>query len=863
MTPDDQDNLADESSLTSQVGMLKAISLTMALAATALLAPVYLTTHNQWETAATALFAVYSWFFYGLTRRGHIRHVALWMVLAVLCLGVLSVIAFGSVRTSSSFLFVGAIAGAGILLGRRALIWCVVFTATALGALTMAERAGWMHVPDMEVGLKTWLTQVATVSVVALIIYHTRRQLERNAHRLRQALEQRQRSEAERDRSLERFARIFKNSPTPMLAQSGHDGLILDVNPAFERCYGYRKDEIVGQSDEMLWGVPSERKAYLASLFKERRAEMHTVQGRRRNGDFFDAVISSEMGTDEDDRMVITTVSDVTEQRRALERLRRSEERFAKAFRLSPLNMRITRLSDGQVLEFNQPNDHGELALQARASGQTPNLTIWRDAADRESYVREMLEKGHVRGWERTLQLPDGRQRIVRLWSEKIDIDGEACALSCVIDVTRQVHKEHLLREIAEGMAGQDSDAFFHVMVRHLAQAVEADGVRVSELGDGGLMQDLAVWMDGEIRVPSTHEIRGTPCEQVMQSGQTLVVHDSLPACYPQATDLERAGFQSYMGHCLHDADRRPIGMISVFWRRTLSSDSDVPQLLSIFASRTNAELLRMQRDREIRTFNDQLEWRVRERTAELHKLNQELDAFAYSVSHDLKSPLRAIDGFTQILGESLKDRIRPDEEQMLARVLAATRRMSTLIADMLALARVSQGPLQREWVDLSGVCSEVARQLSAQHPQRQIRFQIEPQLRAACDPRLVRIVLENLLGNAVKYTRDRAVAEITVGLVRPADDTAHAPAWFLVRDNGIGFDMAYADKLFKPFQRLHMPSFGFEGTGIGLATVHRIIERHGGDISGSGQPDHGAEFRFSLEPKPSTPTQKEISHDA
>ena len=304
MNPDDKDNLADESSLTSQVGMLKAISLTMALAATALLAPVYLTTHNQWETAATALFAVYSWFFYGLTRRGHIRHVALWMVLAVLCLGVLSVIAFGSVRTSSSFLFVGAIAGAGILLGRRALIWCVVFTATALGALTMAERAGWMHVPDMEVGLKTWLTQVATVSVVALIIYHTRRQLERNAHRLRQALEQRQRSEAERDRSLERFARIFKNSPTPMLAQSGHDGLILDVNPAFERCYGYRKDEIVGQSDEMLWGVPSERKAYLASLFKERRAEMHTVQGRRRNGDFFDAVISSEMGTDEDDRMV-------------------------------------------------------------------------------------------------------------------------------------------------------------------------------------------------------------------------------------------------------------------------------------------------------------------------------------------------------------------------------------------------------------------------------------------------------------------------------------------------------------------------------------------------------------------------------
>jgi PAS domain S-box-containing protein len=846
MKPTDSVSHDEEENQRSQARMLRAVALIMAIASSVLLIPVYLTTHNQWETAATAIFAVYSWTFLWLSRQGRIQRVGLWMVLAVLCLAIVAVVAFGSVRTSASFLFVGAIAGAGILLGRLALIWCVVFTTMALGALTLAERAGWMHAPNMEVGLKTWLTQGATLVIVALIIYHARRQMEQSNERLRDELALRQQTESERDRSLERFARIFNSSPTPMLAQSGRDGLILDVNAAFERCYGYSKSEVVGQSDEMLWASAAERGSYLNGLLRDRRATMRSVQGRRRNGELFDADISSEMGTDDEDLMVITTVSDVTEQRKAVERLRRSEERFAKAFRLSPLNMRITRLADGQVLEFNQPNDQGEMALQARASGHGPNLTIWRDTADREAYVREMLEKGHVRGWERTLQLPDGRQRIVRLWSERIDIEGEVCALSCVIDVTREVHRERLLSEIAEGLATQGSEVFFPAMARHLAQALEADCVKVSELAEQGQMQELAVWADGSAVAPSRHEIAGTPCEQVLQSGTTLVVQDELPSCFPLATALAQSGLRAYMGHCLRDEDGSPVGMISVFWRRRLEADSNVQRLLSIFASRTNAELLRMRRDREIRTLNSSLEQRVLDRTAELQKLNQELDAFAYSVSHDLKSPLRAIDGFTQLLSESLSDRIRPDEAQLFRRVLAAARRMSTLIADMLALARVSQGALHRQLVDLSAMAGDVARQLASRHKHRRIEFDIQPGLLADCDPGLLRIALENLLGNAVKYTHSRDIAHVSFGQVDEPVETGQ-PERYYVRDDGVGFDMTYQDKLFKPFQRLHMPDAGFEGTGIGLATVHRIIERHGGEVSGKGRPGEGAEFRFSL----------------
>jgi signal transduction histidine kinase len=174
---------------------------------------------------------------------------------------------------------------------------------------------------------------------------------------------------------------------------------------------------------------------------------------------------------------------------------------------------------------------------------------------------------------------------------------------------------------------------------------------------------------------------------------------------------------------------------------------------------------------------------------------------------------------------------------------------MSSLINDLLALARVSQGRLERQAVDLSALASQVLLQERQKHPEREIEYRVAPDLQAHCDPRLARIALENLFTNAFKYTRTRERSLIEWGQM-PAQ--GHLPAMFFVRDNGVGFDMAYADKLFKPFQRLHMPS-EFEGTGIGLATVRRIIERHGGTILGEGTPGEGAVFRFSFGEPPAS----------
>lgn len=219
-----------------------------------------------------------------------------------------------------------------------------------------------------------------------------------------------------------------------------------------------------------------------------------------------------------------------------------------------------------------------------------------------------------------------------------------------------------------------------------------------------------------------------------------------------------------------------------------------------------------------------------------------EQDIFVYSVSHDLRAPLRVIQGFTRILREdygTALDRIAVDH---LDRIENAAVRMGTMIESLLALSRLSNQPMQRQPVNLSQLARFVLDDLQQQQPQRHVDVRIEPDLVVQGDPTLLRTVLENLLGNAWKYSASRDLARIEFGARRDAG----APPEFFVRDNGAGFDMRYADKLFGPFQRLHSAS-QFEGTGVGLASVRRILERHGGRIRGEGEVDRGACFYFTV----------------
>ena len=232
----------------------------------------------------------------------------------------------------------------------------------------------------------------------------------------------------------------------------------------------------------------------------------------------------------------------------------------------------------------------------------------------------------------------------------------------------------------------------------------------------------------------------------------------------------------------------------------------------------------------------------LEEANRELEGANRELEAFSYSVSHDLRAPLRSIDGFSRILLEDYADKLDEEGEDYLGRVRDASKHMDTLIEDLLDLSRVSRGPLRREVIDLSAMARDIIQKLEGSQPGRKVRFVADEGVVAFGDASLLAVALENLLGNAWKFTQKEKEATIEFGAV---SQDGGGVAYY-VRDDGAGFDPRYADKLFGAFQRLHSPE-EFEGTGIGLATVARIVHRHGGRVWAEGAEGEGATFFFTL----------------
>ncbi len=282
------------------------------------------------------------------------------------------------------------------------------------------------------------------------------------------------------------------------------------------------------------------------------------------------------------------------------------------------------------------------------------------------------------------------------------------------------------------------------------------------------------------------------------------------------------------------------------------------PMIVGTLADTTEKVLA----DQELRNYRYHLEQVVTERTAELRAVNRELNTFTYSASHDLRAPVRSVLGFGQALMEEYGHRLDDQGLDYLNRILKAGRLMTELIDDLLSLSRVTRATLEFVPVDLTAIVRAIASDLQEHAPDRSVVFDIQDGVTAKGDPHLLRVVMDNLLANAWKYTGGRDQAHIEFGSVVHGEYLR-----CFVRDNGVGFDMAYADRLFQPFQRLHSPA-EFEGNGIGLATVRRIVERHLGTAWGQAALDEGAEFWFEIPldgagplPRMNSTDNYEVSH--
>lgn len=391
-------------------------------------------------------------------------------------------------------------------------------------------------------------------------------------------------------------------------------------------------------------------------------------------------------------------------------------------------------------------------------------------------------------------------------------------------------------------LAGADLQPLMDEAVRQVAKTLDMDYCKVLELlpsGDELLLKAGVGWKEGLVGRGIVGTDHDSQAGYTLRSKEPVIVRD-LPSesRFRGPSLLVEHEVVSGMSVIIYGSDG-PYGVLGTHSREQRLFSRDDIHFIQAVANILGSAVERKRFEARLRAAQADLERRVEERTAELKAAYEELEAFSYSVSHDLRAPLRGIEGFSQALREDYGHKLDAQARSYIDRVTAAASRMSELIDNLLKLSRYATAELHSAEVDLSRVAVEIVAELQASDPGRTVEVTVSEELSSRGDESLVRVVLENLLGNAWKFTRGRNPARVEVGRNGEA---------FYVRDNGAGFDMEYAETIFAPFHRLHGQE-KFEGTGIGLATVRRVINRHGGRIWAEGEPGRGATFYFTLTP--------------
>jgi PAS domain S-box-containing protein len=515
------------------------------------------------------------------------------------------------------------------------------------------------------------------------------------------------------------------------------------------------------------------------------------------------------------------------ERLRAEAALRSTGERFSSVFAASPTPIALTSLAEGRFADVNPAFEKTFGWTQAELLGRSAvDIGIWPSPEERQRWVAELEANRRTRNFETIHLTKTGEPLTILLSAEAIELEGIPHVISFAHDETQRRRAEETKRSALERF-----EAIFQHTPNVAIQGFDARGTilhwnRASETLYG---------------IPAD-EALGRPIQSLLLTTEVAREFEAAVAA------ICASGRPSAPGEWpIPLRDGREIWVLSTLF--PVFSDGVVAEIFCMDVDITDLKRV----NESVRRLNVELEARVAARTAELTELNGELEAFSYSVSHDLRAPLRSIEGFGRLLEEDCADRLDAIGRDYVERMCRSARRMAQLIDDLLELTRIDRAEIRPADVDLSALAGEIVDELRQGSPQRRVAVEIAPGLSAHGDPRLLRIALQNLLENAWKYTGRTAGARIEFGCGHASDERV-----FHVRDNGAGFDMAYAHKLFAPFQRLHSPH-EFEGSGVGLASVSRVIKRHRGRIWAESTVGEGATFYFTLAPESTAGVRKSV----
>jgi PAS domain S-box-containing protein len=651
--------------------------------------------------------------------------------------------------------------------------------------------------------------------LIVLLHDDTERRKAENESREKAVLEtelnERKKMEKALRESEEKFSAAFRSSPEMIIIVNMRDNKYVEVNDSFVNITGYTREELIGHTGEEfnLWINDKEQHKMTQILQEQGKMSNEEFSFRMKSGEIRNWLCSADIITIGGEACMIAVAIDITERKRAEEALRQSEEKYRTLFESAAQGIIIGEI-ETKKFKYANPAICTMLGYSQEELTKMDVGDIHPKASLEHAFAEfDALSRG---GKTLAAAIPclkkDGTIAYADINSAKAIIDGRECNIGFFTDITERKQAEKALRESEEKFS-----KIFHA--------------------SPNIMVILSL-KDRRIIDVNENYTRSTG-----YSREELIGHSP-------------AEFNNWVNKDNHERILRILeeeGRVRdeevYFYRR---SGEIYPALLSIELINIGGEPCMLTESIDI-TRLKQTEEELKQAMANLEQssaalatTNKELETFSYSVSHDLRAPLRSIDGFSQALLEDYRDRLDEHGQEYLNRLRGASQKMGELIDGLLKLSRLTRSEMHQEKVDLSALVEEIATRLQETQPDRRAKFIIGNGLTANGDPQMLRVLLENLLNNAWKFTSKIPRAEIEFGISHNGDKKT-----FFVKDNGAGFDMTYANKLFGAFQRLH-DTAEFPGTGIGLATVQRIINRHSGNIRAEGAVGKGATFYFTLE---------------